>query len=286
MRKRTETWHPLSKAVADMKVGNLIEVGVAVRDLSVAAQTITALLGLPTTVAIRAPMFEMEFCMSRLGTVDFELMAPCESSSVISRFLARRGEGLHHIAFQVPDLDETIASCRAKGLSFTSNEPILLEGLRAAFLAPSCLSGLLVEFIENPHNWFPAAERPRKDIGRISGFAVAVDDIDAAAFDYSRVLGAAISDRSWNERLATHVRFASVNDVRFELIPSSAFENCEIQPARDRQVLRHVCLEVFERNDFTSLRAVSESQSGDDREITFLTDPAVCHGVTFEVHAA
>lgn len=279
-------WNLLGKVVADMKVGDLIEVGIAVRDLSAAAQTMTALLGLPTTAPIRAPMFEMEFCMSRLGTVDFELMEPFGSSSVISRFLARTGEGLHHIAFQVPDLDETIASCRAKGLSLTSNEPIQLGGLRAAFLAPYCLSGLLVEFVENLHNWLPASDRPRKDIGRVSGFAVAVSDIDAAASDYSRVLGAEISDRSWNERLATHVRFASVSNVRFELIPSSAFENWESQPARARQALRHVCLEVFERGAFTSLRAVSDRRSKNDRVSAFLTDPAACHGVTFEVHAA
>lgn len=273
-------------AVVDMNLGKLIEVGVAVTDLSAAAETFAALLGVHATGLIRAPMFSMDFCMCRLGIVDFELMAPHAGNSVISRFLARRGEGLHHIAFQVPDLDKTIASCRARGLAFTSDEPVLLEGLRAAFLHPECLSGLLVEFVENLHNWGPTENGRRKDIGRISGFGVAVKDIDAAASNYSRVLGADISDRSWNERLAAQVRFANVSDVRFELIPSSALENTGYRPASDWQGLRHVCLEIFERQDFNALSERSRGRRSDDMEAMFLTDPTVCHGVAFEVHAA
>lgn len=272
--------------VADMNLGKLIEVGVAVKDLSAAARTFAALLGVHATDPIPAPMFSMNFCMCRMGAVDFELMAPYADNSVISRFLVRRGEGLHHIAFQVPDLDKAIASCRARGLAFTSDEPVLLEGLRAAFLHPECLSGLLVEFVENLHNWGPIENGRRKDIGRVSGFGVAVRDIDAAASDYSRVLGAAISDRSWNEQLTTHVRFATVSDVQFELIPSSALEHPGTSLAGNWQGLRHVCLDVFERKDFNALRGRSGNLRGSDRETVFLTDPSVCHGVAFEVHAA
>ena len=272
--------------IADVNLGKLIEVGVAVTDLPTATRTFAGVLGVDATAPICAPMFAMEFCMCRLGTVDFELMAPSDDNSVIKRFLARRGEGLHHIAFQVPDLDETVAACRARGATFTSDESVLLEGLRAAFLRPECLSGLLVEFVENLHNWSPIEESRRRDIGRVSGFGVAVSDLDAAASDYARLLGAVISDRSWNEHLSTYVRFAMVSDVRLELVPASALSNPGSQPMGGRNGLRHVCLNVFDRKDFNLLRGQSGYASNGDTEASFLTDPAMCHGVPFKVQAA
>lgn len=272
--------------IADVKLGKLIEVGVAVADLRAATRTFADVLGVHATAPIRAPMFSMDFCMCRLGTVDFELMAPTDDNSVIKRFLARRGEGLHHIAFQVTDLDETVAACKSRGATFTSDKPVALEGLRAAFLRPEYLSGLLVEFVENSHNWSPIEERRRKDIGRVSGFGVAVNDLDAAASGCARLLGAVISDRSWNQHLSTYVRFAMVSDVRIELVPSSAFPSSGTQPIGGQSGLRHVCLDVFDRKDFNLLRGQSVNARSGNTVGGFLTDPSVCHGVAFEVQVA
>src|SRR5450631_3579953 len=75
----------------DMVIGNLIEVGVAVTDLDAAGRTFANLLGARMTNPIRAPMFSMDFRMGRLEAVDFELMMPYAESSVVRRFIARRG---------------------------------------------------------------------------------------------------------------------------------------------------------------------------------------------------
>ena len=83
-------------------------IGIAVPDLDAATRTFVRLLGTGATDPIRAPMFAMDFRMCRLGDVDFELMMPYAASSVVSRFIAARGEGLHHIAFQVPDIPSAL----------------------------------------------------------------------------------------------------------------------------------------------------------------------------------
>jgi methylmalonyl-CoA epimerase len=270
-----------------MLIGNLIEVGVAVSDLHGASRTFAKLLRAQVTDTIPAPMFSMEFRMCRLGDVDFELMTPYAAVSPVSRFISRRGEGLHHVAFQVPDICETIAPCRARGLPILSEEPVLLGGVRAAFLHPGCLSGLLVEFVENLHSWGAIQQdgKPEPDIGRITGFGVAVRDVDAAASDYASVLGAEISESCWNERRGAKVRHALVNGIRFELFPSAAAQSDGAKRDGAGQGLHHVCLAVRDPEGFAPIRKRSVVPGHAMTGGAFLTEPIACHGVMFEIHA-
>jgi methylmalonyl-CoA epimerase len=272
-----------------MMVGRLIEVGVAVSDLDAAARIFAERLGTRATAAIRAPMFSMDFRMCRLGDVDFELMRPYADESVVGRFIARRGEGLHHVAFHVPDIDETMRRLRSRGLPLTSREPVLLAGLRAAFLHPSCLSGLLVEFVENLHDWAyepPAANDPWKGgAARVSGFGVAVKDLDNAARQYEAVLGAEISELCHDERLGADVRLAAVGNTQFELMPPVASRVAQGRLDADGQGLHHVCLHSGD----TSSRALTADRangSGVTEGRPYLTDPAACCGVMFDIRAA
>ena len=274
----------IEPAGSRMNIGRLLEVGVAVPDLDAATRTFVRLLGTGATDPIRAPMFAMDFRMCRLGDVDFELMKPYAASSVVSRFIAARGEGLHHIAFQVHDIGETIAQCRARGLPILSDEPVLLGGLRAAFLHPGCMAGLLVEFVENLHGWGGAAPAP--DAGRVSGFGVVVRDVDAAASSYANILGATVADRHWNAALGGHARYARVGAIRFELISGAAERIGSARLSGNRQGLHHVCLDVRNPEAFWPLRARGGDHAAAGASAPFLTDPAACHGVAFEIHPA
>jgi methylmalonyl-CoA epimerase len=270
-----------------MLIGNLIEVGVAVTDLDAASATFATLLRGQVTDTIPAPMFAMAFRMCRLGQVDFELMTPHAATSPVSRFIAHRGEGLHHVAFQVPDICETIAYCRAHGLPILSEEPVLLGGVRAAFLHPGCLSGLLVEFVENLHSWGAAGQdgAPEREIGRITGFGVAVRDVDAAASDYERVLGAEISAPCWNAQRGAEVRHALINGIRFELFPSTAAQIDRAKLDGGGQGLHHVCLAVREPEAFAAIAKPSAAHGNAESGGAFLTEPTASHGVMFEIHA-
>ena len=75
-----------------------------------------------------------------------ELLESSDAASPIGKFVARRGPGIHHICFAVPDLDGVLARCRAAGIRLIDEEPrIGAEGRRIAFLHPSSTAGILIE---------------------------------------------------------------------------------------------------------------------------------------------
>lgn len=78
-----------------------------------------------------------------------ELLEPNTPGSPIERFLDRRGPGLHHICFAVPDLDRTLDRCRERGIRLIDDTPRMgAEGKRIAFLHPASTGGVLVELTE------------------------------------------------------------------------------------------------------------------------------------------
>jgi methylmalonyl-CoA epimerase len=83
------------------------------------------------------------------GDALVELLEPATDDSPIGRFVAKRGGGLHHVCFAVPDLDQTLERCREFGIRLIDETPRLgAEGKRIAFLHPSSTSGVLVELTE------------------------------------------------------------------------------------------------------------------------------------------
>ena len=78
-----------------------------------------------------------------------ELLEASTPDSPITKFIAKRGPGIHHVCFAVDDLDGTLARCRAAGIRLIDDQPrIGAEGKRIAFLHPSSTSGALVELTE------------------------------------------------------------------------------------------------------------------------------------------
>ncbi|MEM7254585.1 MAG: VOC family protein [Pseudomonadota bacterium] len=144
----------------------ITEIGVAVRDLDQATNLLVQLFDGTVGEAIVVERYDMRFRMVRVGKIDFELMEPLGESGVIADFLSRRGEGLHHIAFAVDDIDETMTELGAKGVSFVDPEPLQNElavvdyagryfrdDLRFAFSTPKSILGILFEFIQYPEGY-------------------------------------------------------------------------------------------------------------------------------------
>jgi len=79
-----------------------------------------------------------------------ELLEPDAADSPISRFIDRRGPGIHHICFAVQDLDDTLARCRSRGIELIDEKPRMgAEGKRIAFLHPKSTGGVLIELTED-----------------------------------------------------------------------------------------------------------------------------------------
>jgi methylmalonyl-CoA/ethylmalonyl-CoA epimerase len=78
-----------------------------------------------------------------------ELLEPIDAGSPVSKFLEKRGPGIHHICFTVDDLDATLARCRQAGITLIDETPRMgAEGKRIAFLHPKSTGGILIELSE------------------------------------------------------------------------------------------------------------------------------------------
>lgn len=145
----------------------ITEVGVAVRDLEAATALLVDLLGGVAGPVIQVPRYDMAFRMCRVGKVDFELMEPTAERGVIHDFLVKRGEGLHHIAFAVEDLEQTMGELAKKSVRWVDAEPIRNRmhtvdyagrvfdnaEIRFAFSHPASILGILFEFIQYPEGY-------------------------------------------------------------------------------------------------------------------------------------
>ncbi|HEY7682821.1 MAG TPA: methylmalonyl-CoA epimerase [Gemmatimonadales bacterium] len=85
----------------------------------------------------------------RFGSATVELLESVTADGPIARFLARRGPGIHHVCYRVPDLDRALAACRAAGYRLIDEVPrVGAGGHRIAFIHPKSTAGILIELTE------------------------------------------------------------------------------------------------------------------------------------------
>jgi methylmalonyl-CoA epimerase len=92
-----------------------------------------------------------------LGPLTLELLEPRSPDHTVARFLARRGEGLHHVSLDVEDLDAALGSCRMAGVELIDEAPRPgAHGSQVAFLHPKSLCGVLLELCQRSKPDSPA----------------------------------------------------------------------------------------------------------------------------------
>ncbi len=90
--------------------------------------------------------------MFRVGESMVELVQPTDPDTPVGRFLARRGEGFHHVAYQVEDLEGALGELRKNGVEIIDEEPrVGAGGTKMAFVHPKSTFGVLTELVELPH---------------------------------------------------------------------------------------------------------------------------------------
>ncbi len=121
--------------------------GLAVKDLDAAIQLYEGVFGLSLAHRWVAEADRMEAATFRLGDLEIELMQPLDEDSPVGRFIARRGEGIHHVAYEVDDLAEALASAREAGVATIDQVPRTGgDGMtRIGFLHPRSTFGVLTE---------------------------------------------------------------------------------------------------------------------------------------------
>ena len=90
--------------------------------------------------------------MFRVGESSIELVQPTRDDSPVGKFLAKRGEGFHHVAFEVGDLQVALAELKRNGVELIDEQPRRgAGGMKIAFVHPDGAFGVLTELVELPH---------------------------------------------------------------------------------------------------------------------------------------
>lgn len=136
-----------------MRLYNIDHVGLAVFDLDAALADYDRLYGIRPLYRETVVSQDVEEAMLPLGGSFVQLLQPLSSDSPVGRFLERNGEGMHHIAFAVDDLDHALADLAAEGADLIDRIPRPGgRGSRIAFVHPKTLAGTLTELVELAHD--------------------------------------------------------------------------------------------------------------------------------------
>jgi methylmalonyl-CoA epimerase len=122
--------------------------GIAVRSVQ-AAKSIYEKLGLKPTAEETVEGEQVRVAMIPVGESRIELLEPTSDTSTVAKFLAKRGEGLHHVCLRVPDLKAAVDRLKQDGVRLVSEEiKVGAGGHRYVFVHPSSTGGVLMELVE------------------------------------------------------------------------------------------------------------------------------------------
>ena len=82
------------------------------------------------------------------GESEIELVNPTSDDSGVAKFLREHGSGMHHLCFEVDDIEEMLSDLKSKGIRLINETPIEMEGRRTAFIHPKSADGVLVELYQ------------------------------------------------------------------------------------------------------------------------------------------
>jgi methylmalonyl-CoA epimerase len=132
-----------------MSAARIDHIGIAVRSLDEALAFYRDAVGLESKGLVTVPREQVRVAMLPAGEPRIELLEATTAGSPIARFLAKRGEGLHHIAMKVPDLEAAVERLKTAGSRLVTEQiQTGAEGYRYVFVHPKSAHGVLLELIE------------------------------------------------------------------------------------------------------------------------------------------
>jgi methylmalonyl-CoA/ethylmalonyl-CoA epimerase len=132
-----------------MSAARIDHIGIAVESLDEALEFYRGAVGIESKGLVAVPQEKVRVAMLPAGEPRIELLEATSDDSPIARFIAKRGEGLHHIAIKVPDLDAAVERLKAAGSRLVTEQVQTgAEGYRYVFVHPKSAHGVLLELLE------------------------------------------------------------------------------------------------------------------------------------------
>ena len=130
-------------------IEKLDHIGVAVKDLDQAMKLYKDVFGIEPSLVYESSYTEAKIAFFPIGDVRVELIQPVSPESAMGKFLEKRGEGIHHIAYKVKDVDVSLSHVEAKGVQLIDKKSRKVrEDERIGFLNPKSTNGVLIELIQ------------------------------------------------------------------------------------------------------------------------------------------
>ena len=124
-------------------------VGVAVESIDAALAFYRDMLGMPLVHRETVSAQGVDAALLDVGDSHIELLQPVGPDTAVGKFLARRGPGLHHVAYRVGDITQTLSALSAAGLRLIDERPRTgIRGSQVAFIHPSSTGGVLTEIVQ------------------------------------------------------------------------------------------------------------------------------------------
>jgi len=130
-------------------ITGLEHIGIAVNRIDEALQVFESILGLKLEKTRTFGAQRVKIAFLEVGETKIELLEPTDKESTVAKFLEKRGEGIHHIAFKVTGIEDMLKELKDKGMILIDEEPRAgAEGGKVAFLHPKSTRNVLIELCE------------------------------------------------------------------------------------------------------------------------------------------
>jgi methylmalonyl-CoA epimerase len=124
-------------------------IGIVVRDIREALRVYETALGLPLEEVSDVPDQKVQVAFLPIGESNIELVQPTSDDTGIARYLAKRGEGIHHLCIEIEDIEAALAQLKAQDVPLIDETPRRGAHGRVAFVHPKGAHGVLIELVEH-----------------------------------------------------------------------------------------------------------------------------------------
>ncbi len=129
-------------------INKMSHVAIVVPDLQQAISFWQDALGLTLDHIENVPNQNSNVAFFPLGEVEVELVEPTDNESGLAKYLKSHGPGLHHLCFEVTNIEDTLSGLKSKGIRLINETPILLDNRKIAFIHPKDAYGVLIELCQ------------------------------------------------------------------------------------------------------------------------------------------
>jgi len=129
-----------------MKLDKIEHIGIAVKDIGEVSKFYTDIFECQISEEIDVPERKIRIAFTEISGVKLEFVMPTDKESVVAKFIDKRGEGIHHICFEVEDVEKATTELKDKGVELVDDRPRMgAEGKKIVFIKPKSTHGVLIE---------------------------------------------------------------------------------------------------------------------------------------------